>query len=112
MAKIINLDTSKLKNDRVHTEIVIDIPEFKLVHFYLKAGQKVSLHSSKSHVLITVLKGKGKFFIGNEENIQVLNQGESIYYESMEPHGFEAIEDMIVEAFISPNPVSKISLGK
>ncbi len=110
MAKIINLDTSKLKNDRVHTEVVIDVPEFKLVHFYLKAGQKVSLHASKSNVLTTVLKGKGKFFIGNEGNKTILNQGESIYYESMEPHGFEAIEDMIVEAFISPNPVPKINL--
>ncbi len=112
MANIIKPDFSKFKDERFSTEIVVDVPEFKLVHFYLKAGQKVSLHSSKSHVLTTVLKGKGKFFIGNEENIQVLNQGESIYYEPMEPHGFEAIEDMIVEAFISPNPVSKISLGK
>ena len=110
MAKVINLDISKFKSERVHTEVVMDVPEFKLVHFYLKADQKVSLHSSKSHVLTTVLKGKGKFFIGNEDNAQILNEGESVYYEPMEPHGFEAIDDMVVEAFISPNPVSKINL--
>ncbi len=110
MAKVIKPDEEKFTDDRPNTEVVLDVPEFKLVHFYLKAGQKVSLHSSKSHVFTTVLKGHGKFFIGSEDKYETLNEGESIYYKPLEPHGFEALEDMIVEAFISPNPNPKINL--
>ena len=40
----------------------------------------------------------------NLENYEILNVGESIKYNPKEPHGFEAIEDMIVEAIITPNP--------
>jgi len=107
---LIKIDESKFNDKKVNVEVVLSTAEFRLVYFYLKAGQKVGLHSSKSHVLTTVLKGKGKFFIENEENYEVLNIGDAIYYKPTQPHAFEAIEDMVVQAIISPNPQPKISL--
>lgn len=107
---IIKPDITKFSDEKVLTELIISVNEFRLVHFYLKTGQKVNLHSSKSHVLTTVLVGKGKFFIDNEENFEILNTGQSIYYKPQQPHGFEALEDMIVQAIISPNPQQKLSL--
>jgi quercetin dioxygenase-like cupin family protein len=109
---LIKVDNLKFNDKKVNVEVIISVDEFRLVHFYLKAGQKVGLHSSKSHVLTTVLKGKGKFFIENEENYKILSIGDAIYYQPMQPHGFESIEDMVVQAIISPNPSSKIELKR
>ncbi len=107
---LIEVDNSKFSDKKVNVEVIVSLPEFRLVHFYLKSGQKIGLHSSKSHVLTTVLKGKGKFFIENEENYEILETGDSIYYKPMQPHAFESIEDMVVQAIISPNPQPKINL--
>ncbi|WP_456400053.1 cupin domain-containing protein [Persephonella sp.] len=81
---------------------------FKMVYFHLKAGQKIPLHTSTSEVIVTVVKGRGNFFAGSYENATPVSEGESFYYESEEPHGFEAVEDMIVQAIITPVPNKKI----
>ncbi len=83
---------------------------FKMVYFHLKAGQKIPLHTTSSEVVVTVLKGKGNFFAGSYENSNSLSKGESFFYEPDEPHGFEAVEDMIVQAVITPIPEKKLQL--
>ncbi|RUM46714.1 MAG: cupin domain-containing protein [Hydrogenothermus sp.] len=84
-----------------------------IVHFYLKSGQKIPMHASPSTVLVSVLEGKGKFFIDNEDNFEILEKGESFIYNPKQPHGFLALEDMIVQAVIAPNPsISKINIEK
>jgi len=90
------------------SEKMIATDNLVVVHFYLKAGQKIPLHSSTSEVFVTVLKGKGKFYYGSEEQFEVLTEKESLYYQPEEPHGFAAEEDMIVQAVITPNPHKKI----
>ncbi|WP_456392538.1 cupin domain-containing protein [Persephonella sp.] len=92
------------------SEKMIATDNLVVVHFYLKAGQKIPLHSSTSEVFVTVLKGKGKFYYGSEDQFEVLGEEESLYYQPEEPHGFEAEEDMIVQAVITPNPHKKIQL--
>ncbi len=102
--------SEKFNLEKPYSEKIISTENMMIVHFYLKKGQKIPLHVSKSEVFVTVLSGKGRFFVGSEENSEILNQEESLFYESNEPHGFEALEDMIVQAVISPNPQQKIKL--
>jgi quercetin dioxygenase-like cupin family protein len=84
-----------------------------VVHFNLKSGQKIPMHTSSSTVLVSVLTGKGKFFIDNEDNFEILGTGESFIYSPKQPHGFLALEDMIVQAVISPNPsIQKVKIQK
>ncbi len=92
------------------SEKILTTDNLIIVHFYLKAGQKIPLHASKSDVFVTVLQGKGKFYYGSESSYEILEERESLYYQPEEPHGFEAIEDMIVQAVIAPNPQKKINL--
>lgn len=111
MAIVIKIDETKFDEKRPSTQKLVESPNLILVHFYLKKGQKINLHSSPSEVITTVVKGKGKFFIGSIENFVELDTGESVKYDPKEPHGFEALEDMVVEAIITPNPQQqKISL--
>ncbi len=107
MNQKIKIDKTKFKDDKVNVELIVSVDEFRLVYFYLKKGQKVKSHVSKSHVVLTVLKGKAKFFKGDEENFDILKEGEGIYYPPLAPHGFQALDDTIIQAFISPNPVKK-----
>lgn len=102
--------SEKFNSEKPYSEKIISTNNMVIIHFYLKKGQKIPLHISKSEVFVTVLSGKGKFFMGSEENIEILSEEESLFYESNEPHGFEALEDMIIQAVISPNPQQKIKL--
>ncbi|NPA58418.1 MAG: cupin domain-containing protein [Aquificae bacterium] len=99
---------SKFSGEKPVSEKIVATDNMVVVHFYLKAGQKIPLHTSTSEVLTTVLKGKGRFYYGSEDQYETLAEGESLYYNPEEPHGFEAEEDMIVQAVISPNPHRKI----
>ncbi len=96
--------SEKFNPERPLSEKLIATDNLVVVHFYLKSGQKIPLHISKSEVFVTVLKGKGKFYYGDENSYEILQEEESLYYQSEEPHGFEAEEDMIVQAIITPNP--------
>ncbi|NPA13394.1 MAG: cupin domain-containing protein [Aquificae bacterium] len=100
----------KFDPEKPVSEKIITTDNMVVVHFYLKAGQKIPLHTSTSEVFVVVLQGKGKFFYGDENSYEVLEERESLFYQSEEPHGFEAVEDMIVQAVISPNPQKKIKL--
>ncbi|WP_457642277.1 cupin domain-containing protein [Persephonella sp.] len=100
----------KFKDTQPYIQPALTGKNFKMVYFHLKQGQKINLHSTSSEVIVTVLKGKGNFFAGSYENVFQLTEGESFYYEPEEPHGFEAVEDMIVQAIITPIPTKKINL--
>ncbi|WP_029520895.1 cupin domain-containing protein [Persephonella sp. IF05-L8] len=90
--------------DKPLSEKIVSTENMVIVHFYLKAGQKIPLHVSTSEVFVTVLRGKGKFYYKDENTYEILEEEESLFYPAEEPHGFEAEEDMIVQAVISPNP--------
>jgi quercetin dioxygenase-like cupin family protein len=51
-------------------------------------------------VITLVLSGRGMFFLGSEENFVELKGGDYVLYERQEPHGFYALEDMVVLAFV------------
>ncbi len=72
----------------------------RCIAFYLKAGQKINLHTSPHRVITIVLRGEGDFFVGSEENRERLRAGEALLYEPNEPHGFQAVEDMAVIAIV------------
>lgn len=74
--------------------------DLKCIAFYLKAGQKIPLHTSPHKVITLVFEGEGDFFAGSEEQKIRLKRGGALVYEPMEPHGFIALEDMIVIAFV------------
>ena len=44
--------------------------------------------------------GEGDFFVGSEERMERLRKGEALLYEPSEPHGFVALQDMTVIAFV------------
>ncbi|MDQ7055542.1 MAG: cupin domain-containing protein [Persephonella sp.] len=102
--------TESFSLEKPVSEKILLTDNLVVVHFYLKAGQKIPLHASKSEVFVTVLKGKGKFYYGSENSYEMLETGESLYYQPEEPHGFEAEEDMIVQAVITPNPQKNLNL--
>lgn len=74
--------------------------DLRCIAFYLKSGQKISLHTSPHKVITLVFEGEGDFFVGSEDKKVRLKKGEALIYEPMEPHGFVALEDMIVIAFV------------
>ncbi len=47
-----------------------------------------------------MLEGEGDFFVGSEEKRERLKKGEVLLYEPSEPHGFVAVQDMTVLAFV------------
>ena len=83
-------------------ELVYEDGNVKVIRFYLKEGQEIKPHRSPSSVLITVLKGNLTFSC--EKGEETLNQGDTIFYEPQELHGFKALKDSVVEATIAPNP--------
>ncbi|MCL5986843.1 MAG: hypothetical protein M1371_09840 [Actinobacteria bacterium] len=96
------IDESKFKDDTYNAEIVHDSPNFRIVTFYLKAGQGVSPHTVKSEVSMTILKGKGKLIIGDKS--YDAEESEIAVCGSMERHGFTATTDMLLLAVIAPRP--------
>ncbi len=95
----------KFNDKEAYSEILLETPEFAIFHVYVKKGQKVELHKSKSFMIITVIQGKGNFFVGSEKNVEHLSEEETIVYEKGELHGYEAEEDMIVQVVAVPNPL-------
>jgi len=95
----------KFSDEKPYSEVLIETPEFAVFHVYVKKGQKVELHESNAYMIITVIQGKGKFFVDNYENYEHLSEDETIVYEKHQLHGYEAEEDMIVQTVAVPNPL-------
>ncbi|MCS7170846.1 MAG: cupin domain-containing protein, partial [Aquificaceae bacterium] len=81
-------------------EVIHKEESLKCLVFYLKPGQRIDLHRSPRRVLVIVLEGEGEFFVGSTDKRERLRKGELIIYEPEEPHGFQAIEDMVVMALV------------
>ena len=104
MAKVVRL-REEFKDSSPGTEVSYDCPEARVVRFFLKEGQEIKPHTSPSRVFIAVMKGRLVFTIGEEEK-EELRAGDTIFYDPKELHGFKALEDSVVEAFIVPNPTA------
>ncbi len=99
MAKLLKAEGSF--SDFMPVKKAIHVEEgIRCIAFYLKAGQKINLHTSPHRVITLVLQGEGDFFIGSEDNKERLKAGEGLLYEPHEPHGFKAEEDMVVLALV------------
>ena len=79
---------------------VSTLDRIRVIHFFLKEGQKISLHTSPHRVILVVVEGEGEFYAGSEENRDILKEGQAVIYERHEPHGFKALKDMIAIAFV------------
>ncbi len=93
----------KFSDQSPQRELVYEDGNAKVIRFYLREGQEIKPHRSPSSVLITVLKGRLTFTCG-EGKEETLSQGDTVFYEPQELHGFRALEDSVVEATIAPNP--------
>jgi quercetin dioxygenase-like cupin family protein len=109
MAEIVRIDKTKFSLKPYSVKVYED-ERLRIVLFYLKSGSAIDLHTSPSTVITTVLQGKGNFFIGSMGNVEFLKAGDSLIYLPNEPHGFEAIEDMVVQAVITPTPSQRIRM--
>jgi quercetin dioxygenase-like cupin family protein len=84
------------------SKLLYDSENIRLVLFSLEAGQKIESHTVEPQVSMLVVSGKGKLIIGDKK-VDV-KQGYLGVCESMESHGFEADEKMVVLASITPSP--------
>lgn len=103
MATIVYKENFKdrFSENQVVVERIKFSEKLKIILFFLKKGQIVDLHTSPLNVIVIVLEGSGKFFIGNKEDYRDLKSGDTLIYDPNEPHGFEATEDMIIQAVIT-----------
>ncbi len=99
MAQLLKLEPS-FSDFMPVKKVLCSKENLRCIAFYLKAGQKVPLHTSPHRVITLVLEGEGDFFVGSEEKRERLKKGEALLYEPSEPHGFVAVQDMTVLAFV------------
>ncbi len=98
--------------EKVQSEVIYNNEHARVLRFYLRAEQEVKPHKSPSSVFITVLKGKLLFLVNDGKSEEMLNVGDTVFYNPQELHGFKAIEDSIVEAVITPNPsINKLNIS-
>lgn len=102
MAKFIKdtLQADHWKNEGPNKMMVHSWNGGKVMLFWLKNGQKIPVHTNPNRVHVSVLKGKASFVTGTETGI-ILGEGESVSYEPGENHGFEALEDTVLQAVIA-----------
>jgi quercetin dioxygenase-like cupin family protein len=87
------------KWDEVEAEEITDLltrryisgEKMTLARFFLKRGCYVSTHSHENEQMSTILSGRLKFIIDNEE--VVVSAGETIHIPALTPHSAEALED-------------------
>ena len=96
------LEKLDFASDHPGKKLVHNSDNMRVVRFCLKAGQEIEPHSAEPEVLMLVLKGKGVFTVG-EKKIDV-SAGSMAVCRSMEEHGIEAKEDLVVMAVIAPSP--------
>jgi len=82
--------------------LVHDSERLRLVLFCLKSGQELPPHTSTSEVVMQVLRGRGKFVLGEEEIPS--SEGSLAACPPGVAHGLKAEEDFVVLATISPRP--------
>lgn len=98
------IDFPPQRADRHATALAHDEPRCRVILFTLAPGQQVPVHSSKSTVVVTVVRGSGVFIGGGDEKA-TLSVGGSAVYASDEPHGMIAgVDGLSFVAVITPSP--------
>lgn len=83
-------------------ELLFDSEKMRVVLFNLEKGQEIPAHTSESEVLMFLVKGQGRFLVGDKwEDVE---EGAFVVCGGNEPHGMEATERMTVLAVIAPRP--------
>jgi Uncharacterized conserved protein, contains double-stranded beta-helix domain len=100
MAKVISTSEREFSQLMPTKKMLLNEDGLRSILFCLREGQKVPLHTSPHRVITLVLSGKGIFFLGSEGNAVELKEGDYVLYEREEPHGFYALGDMTVLAFV------------
>jgi quercetin dioxygenase-like cupin family protein len=100
MAQVVSTQEREFSPLSPTKKAILNQEGLRSILFCLKEGQRIPLHTSPYRVITLVLSGRGMFFLGSEENFVELKGGDYVLYERQEPHGFYALEDMVVLAFV------------
>ncbi len=96
MAQVINFKENF--KDEPSREVIFNSQNLRIVRFFLREGQEVKPHSAPATVSVVVLRGELSFYTEGGE--RVLGEGETIIYDKGEKHGFKALKESVVQAFI------------
>jgi quercetin dioxygenase-like cupin family protein len=72
--------------------VVIQRPGLNVVQFYLSKGDSIPEHNTNAHVVVTTVKGKGIFTIG--QNRHEISPGVVLEMNPLTPHSIEALDDL------------------
>lgn len=75
-------------------KILYDSPEMVSILISLKGGQEIPRHIIKPEVVMHVVSGTGKFYVGNDE--PEVKAGSLVVCKPNEAHGMKAGSDMVV----------------
>ena len=75
------------------SKTLLDTDELKYILFCLEKGQRLSKHSAPFAAGIVVIKGKGKFVLGDKNFTG--NTGSFFHMPPKLPHSILAIEDLV-----------------
>lgn len=83
--KIINLaDEVSYHNGQIASKTLIQNEKVSMTLFSFDKDEEISSHESNGDAMVTVLDGKGKFFVGDK--VHILQQGETLVMPSNVPH--------------------------
>jgi len=71
-----------------------------IARIHLRAGAVVPTHAHTNEQIATVIEGRLRFVVGDEET--VVTAGESMFVPSAVPHEVEALDDSLVLDVFSP----------
>jgi quercetin dioxygenase-like cupin family protein len=93
-------DQVAVQNGQVVSKTVAQNNAVSLTIFAFDKGEEISTHESKGDAMVTVLEGKGRFTV--EEDVFILNEGESLIMPAGKPHsvhGEEAFKMLLTVVF-------------
>ena len=95
----------RFSDDKMQKIPLFDSAKYFCDLYCLKSGQDQRIHShAESDKIYFVLRGKGRFHIGGEE--QDLNAGQSVIARPNEAHGVRNVsaDDLVLLVFMCPRP--------
>jgi mannose-6-phosphate isomerase-like protein (cupin superfamily) len=95
----------RFADEKMQKISVFDSDKYFFDIYCLRPGQDQRIHShAESDKIYFVLRGKGRFHIGGEE--QDLNAGQSVIARPNEAHGVRnaSSEDLVLLVFMCPRP--------
>lgn len=101
VSKILKLEEEiAYQKGQVVSKTLVQNKNVSITLFSFDQGEEISAHSSSGDALVTVLDGKGKFTVGEEEFI--LTKGETLVMPNNVPHavyGEEQFKMMLTVVF-------------